>query len=228
MFGWACVAEISRDRLAQPTTTTRTNAHRAREEAFRMNNLTARGGNGFILYRWMRRPPKALPLTALAILCGAACGPASTRDAGQPRESAAATGDSMAIAPAFAVPPIPGILTCSPDVLRPGGVLTMRMKVPHGASFHAISPDRTPYIVVFHGEGSPDRTGRKSLMPPDSFAKVAELNIDPATLKAGVWVFGRDTNEILFRRAGTYRLHVGSDMETDGPQYAECLVRWAP
>jgi hypothetical protein len=171
--------------------------------------------------------PRTLLLVASFVIA-VNCGTDSGRDAGPAAESAAANGDSMAIAPAFAVPPIPGIMTCSPDVLRPGGVLTMRMKVPHGGSFHAISPDRIPYIVVFRGEGSPDRAQRKSLMPPDSFARVAELNLDPRSLKAGVWVSGRDTNELLFRRAGTYRLHVGSDMETDGPHYAECLVRWAP
>ncbi|MEX2153017.1 MAG: hypothetical protein WD825_06720 [Gemmatimonadaceae bacterium] len=104
----------------------------------------------------------------------------------------------------------------------------MNMSLPHGPTFHARSPDGTSYIVVFHGEGSPDRTRRRSLMPPDSFSRVTELRLDPSVLTAGVGVFGRDTNELLFRTPGVYRLLVGADMETDGPSYAECLVRYAP
>ena len=33
---------------------------------------------------------------------------------------------------------------------------------------------------------------------------------------------------LLFRLPGFYRLIVGSDLETDGPSYAECLVSYAP
>jgi hypothetical protein len=134
----------------------------------------------------------------------------------------------MARPRAWAVPPRFTNLTCTPDVLRKGNVLQMRLTTPHGPSFMAIGPDGTPYIVVFHGEGQPDRAQRKSLISPDSFANVTELNIDPAMFTAGVWVFGRDTNELLFRTPGFYRLIVGTDLETDGPSYAECLVRYAP
>lgn len=136
--------------------------------------------------------------------------------------------DTMAQPPSWAVPPRYTNLTCSPSVLRPTDVLTMRMAGEHGPTFMAIAPDRTPFVVVFHGEGQPDRGKRKSLVPPDSFARVTELNIDPRQFTAGPWVFGRDTNELLFTKPGFYRLIVGSDLETDGPLYAECLVRYAP
>lgn len=134
----------------------------------------------------------------------------------------------MARPPGWAVPPRFTNLTCAPEVLRKGDVLSMRLTAPHGPTFMAVGPDKTPYIVIFRGEGTPDRTQRKSLIHPDSFAHINELNIDPATFTVGVWVFGRDTNELLFRQPGFYRLIVGSDLETDGPSYAECLVRYAP
>lgn len=136
--------------------------------------------------------------------------------------------DTGAVAPALGVKPTATNLQCTPATLKPGDVLTLRMSLPHGPVMMAIAPDSTQFIVVFHGEGQLDRGQRKSLLPPDAFAKTTELSLDPKTLMAGAWVSGRDTNELLFRRPGTYRLLVGSDMETDGPQYAECLVRYAP
>jgi hypothetical protein len=81
---------------------------------------------------------------------------------------------------------------------------------------------------VFHGEGERDRGQRRSLVPPDSFAKLTRLDLPVSDLTAGAWVFGRDTNEKLFVQPGFYRLRVGSDMETDGPVYAECVVRLRP
>jgi hypothetical protein len=136
--------------------------------------------------------------------------------------------DSMATAPPLGVAPRFTNLTCEPAVIRSGDVLTMRMTVPHGSTFMAIAPDGTQYLVVFHGEGRADRAKRKSLAPPDAFAGTTELNVDPRLFTAGPWVSGRDTNELLFRVPGVYRLIVGSDLETDGPSYAECLVRYAP
>jgi len=152
---------------------------------------------------------------------------ACSRQESSDRATSAVAVDTMARPPAWAIAPRYTNLTCTPDVLRNGDVLTMRFTGTHGPSFMAIGPDRTPYIVVFHGEGDRDRANRKSLVPPDSFVKMTELRLDPRTLTAGVWVFGRDTNELLFQTPGFYRLIVGSDLETDGPSYAECWVRFA-
>jgi hypothetical protein len=135
---------------------------------------------------------------------------------------------AMAVAPALGVPPTDSNLTCEPRVLRQSDVLTMRMPTPHGPTMMAIAPDSTQYLVVFHGEGQPDRAKRKSFAPPETFAKTPEINLDPKLVTAGAWVFGRDTNELLFTKPGVYRLLVGSDMETDGPRYAECLVQYEP
>lgn len=131
-------------------------------------------------------------------------------------------------AQAWAVPPNAHNLSCMPAELRPGDTLTLRLTLPHGKSLHVLAPDRTPYIVIFHGEGQRDRSLRRSLVPPDSFARMTELKLDTRAARAGVWVFGRDTNETLFRAPGTYRMIVGDDLETDGPSYAECLVTYRP
>ena len=138
-----------------------------------------------------------------------------------------ATQSKDTIAREWIVPPRDSNLTCTPEV-GPNDTLHMRLGLPHGATFHVAAPDGTPFIVVFRGEGQPDRGQRKTLMPPDSFAKLTTLDMMPRTFTAGAWVFGRDTNERVFTQPGTYRLRVGTDMETDGPIYAECLVRYRP
>jgi hypothetical protein len=153
----------------------------------------------------------------LQLLAGG-CGAPETKP------DAARSGDT--IERAWIVAPRDSNLTCTPDV-RAHDTLRMRMTLPHGPTFHIAAPDGTPYIAVFYG-AAPDRGLRRTLMPPDSFAKLTALDLEPRSFTAGVWVFGRDTNELVFTMPGTYRLRVGSDMETDGPIYAECLVRYAP
>jgi hypothetical protein len=123
---------------------------------------------------------------------------------------------------------VPANIRCSPDTIRPGDTLTVRMDEPHGRYFIARGPDGTDFFIVFPGEGRPDRTQRRVLLPTDSFRKVTLLKLNTRTLTAGPWVFGRDTNEIVFRQAGVYRLMVGSEMETDGPQFTECRVTYLP
>jgi hypothetical protein len=102
------------------------------------------------------------------------------------------------------------------------------MKPPHGASLYIGAPDRTLYLVVFHGQGRPDRGARRSLVTPEAFSQMQELRLKVGTLTGGAWVFGRDTNEVVFRDRGSYRVRVGNDMETDGPDYAECVVDFDP
>jgi hypothetical protein len=139
--------------------------------------------------------------------------------------SASRPGDS---ARAWTARPTKNYLTCSPSVVGPDSIVVLRMQTPHGSSLHIGGPDGTPYLVVFHGQGSPDRGGRKSLMSPDAFAGLTELRLAVRSLTGGVWIFGRDTNQVVFRTPGTYRVRVGNDMETDGPDYAECLLTYRP
>jgi hypothetical protein len=163
-------------------------------------------------------------LVAIAI-AAVACTP---KPDGDVRDTSSIPADTMAIAREFAEPPRDSNLTCAPAILGQADTLRMTMTLPHGASFHIATPDGTPFIVVFHGEGERDRGARRSLVSPDSFAKLTRLELPVGSMNAGAWVFGRDTNEKVFVQPGFYRLRVGSDMETDGPRYAECVVRLRP
>jgi hypothetical protein len=152
------------------------------------------------------------------------------------RESARDTATVALRTPVFEPNVVSARLRCSPSVVGRDDTLEMTMDTPHGVYLVAYPPNTDTtralssemYLIVFPGEGTPDRTRRRSLMPPDSFQRVPTLRLVPRTLTGGVWVYGRDTNELLFRAPGDYRFRVGSDMETDGPQFTECIVRYRP
>ena len=165
------------------------------------------------------------PIVAGLVILGAACsaGPDAAKDTPSTPPSPTAAPDS---AKAWAVRPTKNYLTCAPDTVGPDDVLILRMRQPHGSSLHVGAPDGTPYIVIFHGAGEPDRGARRSLMAPAAFTQLTELRLGVRTMTGGVWIFGRDTNEVVFRAPGVYRVRVGNDMETDGPDYAECLVTY--
>ena len=169
----------------------------------------------------IERRSKLALAAAVAMYAGACGGQAEDRTIPQYTEAPAA--DS---AKAWTVRPTRSYLTCSPSVVGPDSVMILRMQRPHGSSLHIGAPDGTPFIVVFHGQGSPDRGARRSLMAPAAFEALTELRLGVGALTAGAWVFGRDTNEVVFRAPGTYRIRVGNDMETDGPDYAECVVTY--
>jgi hypothetical protein len=130
------------------------------------------------------------------------------------------------IAPAWAVAPSRHNLECSPQVVGPNDDLRIKLGRPHGSSFFITGPDRTQFIVVFHPGA--DRGLRQSMMTPEKFKALDEMGLKVYALEAGVWIAGRDTNEKVFVKPGTYRIRVGDDMETDGPNYAECLVKYRP
>lgn len=169
---------------------------------------------------------------ALLVAAGACRSPdVDSRPTAGAADSTASRGDTALgsdSAKAWTVRPTRDDLTCSPPTVGREDVLVLRMKTPHGASLHIGAPDGTTYLVIFHGQGSPDRGNRRSLMQPESFAGLAELRLAVGTLTGGAWVFGRDTNEVVFRTPGSYRVRVGNDMETDGPDYAECVVTYRP
>ena len=167
-------------------------------------------------------PRLALVAAAIAAL---ACTPQADGDV---QDTTAVSMDTMAIAREYLEPPRDSNLACAPAVVSQADTLRMTMTLPHGPTFHISTPDGTPFIVVFHGEGERDRGARRSLVSPDSFANLTRLDLPIRSMKAGAWVFGRDTNEKVFVQPGFYRLRVGSDMETDGPRYAECVVRLSP
>ena len=119
-------------------------------------------------------------------------------------------------------------LACSPAELRANQPLTLKMSANHGPTLTAKGPEGTEYLVVFYGAGRPGRVGHQSLVPPDTFSRVTEMNLDPKLLTVAPSKAGPDTNVVLFRKPGTYRFQLGSDIEADGPNQAECVVRFTP
>ena len=113
-------------------------------------------------------------------------------------------------------------LTCHPSSLGANDTLTLRMPVPHGPYLTVTSPDATPFFVVF-----PSDSARRSLVTADSFAKMAVVRLPVRELRAAPWVYGRDTNEMVFSRTGPYTVVVGHDVETDAGVVEKCVVRLA-
>ena len=119
-------------------------------------------------------------------------------------------------------------LMCSPAELRSNQAFTIKMPPNHGPTLTAMTPEGTEYLVVFYGAGKPGRVGHQSLVPPDTFARVTEMNVDPKLLTVAPSEAGPDTNVLLFQKPGTYRFQLAADPEADGPDYAECVVRYTP
>ena len=159
-----------------------------------------------------------LVIVSVALGCGRADVPKSD----PPTEGIVAD----TIAPAWAIAPSRQNVECLPKVVGPNDRLRITMGQPHGSSLFISGPDGTPFIVVFHP--GTDRGARQSMMTPDKFKQLDEVSLKVSDFKAGVWVFGRDTNENVFVKPGTYRVRIGDDLETDGPSYAECLVSYRP
>ena len=119
-------------------------------------------------------------------------------------------------------------LTCSPAELRPNQALSLKMKPNHGPTLRAKGPEGAEYLVVFYGAGKPGRVSHESLVPPDTFSRVTEMNVNPSLLTVAPAKAGPDTNVLLFQKPGMYRFLLGSDGESDGPGHAECVVRYTP
>src|SRR5688500_5792163 len=117
---------------------------------------------------------------AIAI-AAVACGPRPDEKA---RDTSAVSADTMAIAREYAEPPRDSNLTCAPAVVSQADTLRMTMGLPHGPTFHISTPDGTPFIVVFHGEGDRDRGARRTLVSPDSFARLTQLDLPIRSLNA--------------------------------------------
>lgn len=104
-------------------------------------------------------------------------------------------------------------LTCTPQVMRPGDTLILRMETPHGEYLTANHPDGTLFFIVYPQFDVPTR--KFSLLPSRRFKTVRTLGL-PANLRANPRVYGRDTTvETLFSRSGEYVLWVGDNLESD-------------
>jgi hypothetical protein len=130
----------------------------------------------------------------------------------------------------------PWTLACSPDTIRPGDTLTIRMSTPHGYELTVVreavglglsdferSRDRTTYRVIDPLIGRPRL--RYSLIPADQFREMPVLRL-PVDVTAPPMVYGRDsTLESVFSQPGKYTINVGENMASDySNRVTQCSV----
>ena len=130
----------------------------------------------------------------------------------------------------------PWTLACTPDTIRPGDTLTIRMSTPHGRELSVVreavgiglsdferSRDRTYYNVIDPLIGRPRL--KYSLVPADQFREMPLLRL-PVDVAAPPMVYGRDsTLEPVFSRPGKYTIKVGENMASDySNRVTECTV----
>lgn len=167
------------------------------------------------------RVPLALPTVVVLI----ACGPKSDRVAADSSTSVSVVSDSekaSALASASTTSPTQQRLSCSPNVLRAGDTLVLRMKSPHAEYLFADHPDGTNFFIVYPPIG--DTSLKFSYVPSDEFKNMSVLRI-PSDIKANPRVVGRDKGvEPLFTRPGKYVFTVG---ELEG-RADVCNVQFRP
>lgn len=112
-------------------------------------------------------------------------------------------------------------LTCTPTTFGPGDTLTLRMRVPHGASLTVTRSDRTVYLVVY--PPLRNRARSYSLIPSEEFRGIATLRL-PADVRAIPYVAGRDTIlERVFSEPGKYLVQMGDNLGSDfGDEPSSC------
>jgi hypothetical protein len=130
----------------------------------------------------------------------------------------------------------PWTLACSPDTIRPGDTLNIRMSTPHGNELSVVreavgvglsdferSRDRTYYRVIDPLIGRPRL--RYSLIPAEQFREMALLRL-PVDVTAPPMIYGRDsTLEPVFSRPGKYTIKVGENMASDySNRVTQCTV----
>lgn len=109
------------------------------------------------------------------------------------------------------------VLSCSPAVLTESGTLSLRFSIPHPAELSIEAPDGTVYFVVYERNETTPR-GQSPLVDKASFRKMAELNLEISTAMGSPLVYGRDSNERIFRKAGKYKIVLADNIQSDADQ----------
>jgi hypothetical protein len=121
----------------------------------------------------------------------------------------------------------PPVLSCSPSVLRPGGTLTLHLAVPHPTELSIEAPDGTVFFLVYEPGATPP--SQQPVVDKASFASMKELNLDVSTATAAALVYGRRSNEQIFREPGRYKVTLANDIQSDAVQEVyRCKVTLRP
>jgi len=119
-----------------------------------------------------------------------------------------------------------GELSCSPTDLKPGDILTLKMKPPHGGYLEIITPKKE-YIFLSELDGDQlvtdaEKAGASPFYAASEFAKLGELKIN--TSKATTTNYEKSTAggkkplSKIFSVNGKYKILLSKDsFETDDP-----------
>ena len=116
-------------------------------------------------------------------------------------------------------------MKCSPKVLVPGGLLTLRMPASHGADFGVWNPKGEFQFISYNKASAEEPT---SPIDPSTFRTEPEVKL-PAATAVGIPVRdGFEKPELIFQRPGLYRFVVAENLETENPPEAvlRCTVRF--
>jgi hypothetical protein len=117
-------------------------------------------------------------------------------------------------------------LKCSPQTVFRGDTLTLEMATPHGGDLAVRSPDGTDFLVVYKPQEAQARS--RSLMDPEEFMKLAQLNLITDKTKARPWVYGRNKDELIFTRTGWYAVRLSENLlSDDGTPVYQCKVYYS-
>ena len=101
---------------------------------------------------------------------------------------------------------------CSPQRLRNGDTLTIRISTPHGRDLAIRGPDKRFYFLVFW-QASP--SDPKPIVDWDAFANTPEISLNTRELRAPVVDAGWQPVTKVFTRRGNYRVMLAANLETE-------------
>jgi hypothetical protein len=110
-----------------------------------------------------------------------------------------------------------GMLSCSPTVLKSDSTLILRFKLPHPGELAIRAPDGTYYFLAYDpGAGIPP--GLTPIADKESFRKMSELALPVGRAMGSPWLYGRESNELIFKEPGVYMVTLAEVLETDAKQ----------
>lgn len=116
------------------------------------------------------------------------------------------------------------VLTCEPTKLGRNDTLVLRFAVPHPHELAIRGPDRMFYFLVYEPAASNPR-GWKPIVDKASFKTMSELRLPVATAQGTPWVVGKERNERIFSKPGTYEVILTDVLESDaGRPVFRCRV----
>ena len=183
-----------------------------------------------------------ITLTIVAACILASCGRSPLKDRGETSSTTASGGesantvrplvDSTQLAPSALIASpsqaadtstdIVGLI-CAPTVATLRDTITLRMETPHGEYLTVTRPDNVEFYLSYPG---PRESRNFYLVPADSFAQMPTIRFR-ADVRSRPRIYGRDTLEPVFSKAGKYVLRIGHKLESErASEIHTCTIRF--